>query len=201
MTLIERSSRYWIDALVGQRNETLFKQGMKRLWQWLMLAHDVCLFTDGEARYSKYLWLWASVWLKARETTRACAYRKVWRPGLEVAAKVKRSQGRRRIHRRRPEHPFTAISPNVEVHANHNEAQNSSIRRRCSAYRRRQNHYAKNPKGLQRAITVLRLIHNWVRPHPSLGKGVTPAMAMGYIKRPVSLVEMLSCQGFQFLPS
>jgi hypothetical protein len=29
------------------------------------------------------------------------------------------------------------------VHANHNEALNSSIRRRCSAYRRRQNHYAK----------------------------------------------------------
>jgi len=37
----------------------------------------------------------------------------------------------------KPEHPYTAISPKQEVGANHNEALNSSIRRRCSAYRRR----------------------------------------------------------------
>ena len=37
------------------------------------------------------------------------------------------------------EHPFTAIDPPFEVHTNHNEAQNASLRRRAKAYRRRQN--------------------------------------------------------------
>ena len=45
---------------------------------------------------------------------------------------------------------------------------NSALRRRCSAYRRRQNLYAKNTEGLQRAVTVQRLVHNWVRPHVGL---------------------------------
>ncbi|MDJ0718623.1 MAG: hypothetical protein QNJ54_31095 [Prochloraceae cyanobacterium] len=33
-------------------------------------------------------------------------------------------------------------------------------------------------------------MHNWVRPHFSLGKNVTPAMAIGYIKRPIAMEEM-----------
>jgi hypothetical protein len=83
------------------------------------------------------------------------------------------------------------------VHANHNEALNSSIRRRCSAYRRRQNHYAKTRSGLQRAITVQRLIYNWSRPHTSLGKGTTPAMAMRFAQRPITLYEILTSRRFQ----
>lgn len=54
-----------------------------------------------------------------------------------------------------------ALSAKSEVHANHCEAHNARIRRRCSAYRRRQNHYSKHQVGLNRAITVLHLIHNW----------------------------------------
>ena len=50
------------------------------------------------------------------------------------------------------EHPFTALSVTCEVHANHNEAQSSALRRRCSAYRRLQNLYAKCRDGLQRLI-------------------------------------------------
>ncbi len=56
------------------------------------------------------------------------------------------------------EHPYTSISPKSEVHANHNEAHNSAIRRKCSAYRRRQNLYARKVQGLNRAITIQRLI-------------------------------------------
>jgi len=51
--------------------------------------------------------------------------------------------GHRRVEWVYSEHPFTAISTESEVHANHNEAQNSALRRRCSAYRRRQHLYAK----------------------------------------------------------
>jgi hypothetical protein len=56
---------------------------------------------------------------------------------------IKGSQGQRRVEWVKTEHPVTALSATWEVHANHNEAQNSALRRRCSAYRRRQNLYAK----------------------------------------------------------
>ena len=118
------------------------------------------------------------------------------REGLEVAIKIKGSQGRPRIEWVKVEHPFTAISDKSDVHANHNEAQNASLRRRSSAYRRRQNLYAKRVEGLQRVLDVQRLIHNWVRPHWSLYKGVTPAMAIGYSLRPFSINELLTIRGF-----
>lgn len=130
---------------------------------------------------------------------KAYPYRKVWREGLEVAIKLKGSQRNRRVEWLKPEHPFTAISPKMEVHANHVEAFNSALRRRATAYRRRQNHYAKQVKGLQRTLNVQRLIHNWVRPHWSLGKARTPSMAMGFIERPLRLSEILLSRGFEYL--
>ncbi|ABW32710.1 hypothetical protein AM1_D0215 (plasmid) [Acaryochloris marina MBIC11017] len=72
--------------------------------------------------------------------------------------KVKGSQGNRRVEWVKAEHPFTAMSTGSEVYANHNEAHNAALRRRCSAYRRRQNLYAKKRPGLQRVLDVRRLI-------------------------------------------
>ena len=95
------------------------------------------------------------------------------------------------------EHPYTSISPEQEVQTNHNEAQNSAIRHKCSAYRRRQNLYAKKVQGLTRAITVQRLIHNWVNPYSSLGKNITPAMAIGYIKKLILMEEMLNWKSWR----
>ncbi len=119
--------------------------------------------------------------------------RTVWREGLEVAFKVKGFQEKPHVELIRQEHPFTAISPQSEVHANHNEAQNSSLRRRASAYRRGQNHYTKVVEGLQRDLDVQRLIHNWVRPHWGLEKNRAPAIAMGYhLERPVAMLSLLS---------
>jgi len=60
---------------------------------------------------------------------------------------------------------------------------NSSIRRRFRAYRRRTNTYALKVEGLQRASDVLHLVHNWVRPHSSPRKGITPAMAKRVISQ------------------
>jgi hypothetical protein len=108
-----------------------------------------------------------------------------------VAIKIKGSQGQPRVEWLNVEHPWTALSAIAEVHANHLEAFNSALRRRATAYRRRQNHYAKQVEGLQRALDVQRLMHNWVRPHWSLGKQTTPAMAMGFIQRPLKLSEIL----------
>ncbi len=186
-------------AIAGRRDNKLFQKGMAVLWNWVEASLFVRLFTDGEPRYANCLWQLAHVWLAGNGLPQDYERRKVWCQGIEVACKVKRSQGRRRVQRRKPEHPYTALSPKSKVHANHCEAHNSSIRRRCSAYRRRQNHYAKHQAGLNRAITALRLIHNWVRIHPSLPKSTTPAMAIGFLDRPLKLSEMLSCQGFHDL--
>jgi hypothetical protein len=69
------------------------------------------------------------------------------------------------------------------------------------AYHRRQNHYAKIVAGLQRALNVQRLIHNWVRPHWGLEKKQTPSMAMGYLERPITMLELLSSRGFKYFTS
>lgn len=174
----------------------LFEQATCKAWRWAKDCQFVRWFTDGEKRYAKLLWPKASVYLKAKEYSPAFGHRKVWPEGLEVAMKVKSSQGRQRIEWVKPEHPYTAISPKFEVHANHNEAHNSAIRRHCSAYRRRQNLYAKDVEALQRALTVQRLVHNWIRPHWGLAKGTTPAMALGLYLRPVKMEELLTWKGF-----
>ena len=83
-------------------------------------------------------------------------------------------RSRRRVIWGKTEHPFPVISLMVPVCINRNEAQNAALRRRCSAYRRRQDFYAKTRAELQSVLDV----HNWVRPHWDLGKQTTPAMAM-----------------------
>lgn len=196
---IERTSRYWVHAQAGQKTNPLFEQGTRLAWTWANPATYIRWFTDGEHRYGQALWQLASVRLKPGECHPDYPYRKVWREGLEVAMKIKASQGRKRVEWVRVEHPFTAMSPAREVHANHNEAQNSALRRRASAYRRRQNLYAKSVEGLQRVLDVQRLIHNWVRPHWGLQRKLTPAMAMGYCQRPISITELLTLRGFACL--
>jgi hypothetical protein len=127
---IERTSRYWVEAQAGLKNAFLFEKGVKAAWDWATPSEWIRWFTDGERRYGKELWKLASVYLSPGETPQAYAYRKVWREGLEVAMKVKGSQGMPHVEWLRQEHPFTAISPQSEVHANHNEVHNSSLRRR-----------------------------------------------------------------------
>ncbi|MCA6506509.1 MAG: hypothetical protein IM585_10970 [Pseudanabaena sp. M135S2SP2A07QC] len=49
---------------------------------------------------------------------------------------------------------------------------------------------------MQRAVTVQRLVHNWVIPRVGLGKNKTPVMAIGLYYRPLSMLELLSLRGF-----
>jgi hypothetical protein len=195
---VERDSRYWVAAQAGLKDHALFEQGTDQAWAWAEPAQFIRWFTDGERRYGTMLWKLAAVRLKSSEYPQY-GRRKVWREGLEVAMKIKGSQGQKRVVWVKSEHPWTAISPKHEVHANHNEAQNSALRRRASAYRRRQNLYAKRVEGLQRVLDVQRLVHNWVRPHWGLAKNTTPAMAMGYSERPISILELLTHRGFPSL--
>ena len=68
---------------------------------------------------ARALWKLKSVYLKLGEASRHYPYRKVWLMGLEVAMKIKGYKGKRRIEWVYPEHPFTALSPTSQVHANH----------------------------------------------------------------------------------
>lgn len=199
LTFLARESRYWVTAVAGLKDDELFRQGTETTWQWAQDAAAIRWFTDGERRYGKTLWPLASEYLPERGLTLSYPYRKVWREGLEVAMKIKGSQGQRRVEWVKVDHPFTAISPQSEVHANHNEAHNAALRRRCSAYRRRQNLYAKTKTALQRTLDMQRMIHNWVRPHWGLEGKVTPAMAIGFISRPVTMHELLNSRGFESL--
>jgi hypothetical protein len=188
-----------VAAIARQRRNELFEQGTTVAWAWAKPATFIRWFTDGERRYGKELWKLASVRLRSDEIPTDYRHRKVWRFGLEVAMKIKGSQGHKRVEWVKYEHPFTAISSTSDIHANHNEAQNSALRRHSSAYRRRQNLYAKERIGLQRVLNVQRLVHNWVRPHWGLGNARTPAMAIGYYHRPISMRELLTIRGFNSL--
>jgi hypothetical protein len=145
--LIERETRYWIGAQAGIKNAKLFERGVKNAWDWAKSSTTIRWFADGERGYGKELWKLTSVYLKQCETTPDYPYRKVWQEGLEVAMKIKGSQGRARIEWVKAEHPLTATSDRSDVHkegvwgklppahfrANHNEAQNAALRRRASA--------------------------------------------------------------------
>lgn len=123
---IERESRYWVAAIAGQKRNELFQAGTAAAWAWAKPAAFIRWFTDGERRYGKELWKLASAILKSSEIPTDYRHRKVWQFGLEVAMKIKGSQGYKRVEWVKIEHPFTAISATSDVHANHNEAQNSA---------------------------------------------------------------------------
>lgn len=123
----------------SKRDEKLFERIVTTTWSWVMGCRSIRGFTEGERRYSKVLWKLAIVWLKEQNWSAVYNYRQVWQEGLEVAMKIKSSQGRVRREWLKVEQSGTAISTESGVHANHCEAQNAAIRRRCSAFRRRQN--------------------------------------------------------------
>ena len=101
------------------------------------------------------------------------------------------SQGKlQKIETPKREHPETSISiEEREVHANHVEAFNSSLRRDLSAFRRRTNTYAKSKKSLQRVLDIFWLIHNFVKPHFTTKE--VPAVALGILEKGLTIEELL----------
>jgi hypothetical protein len=113
-----------------------------------------------------------------------------------VAIKIKGSQGNRRVEWLKVEHPFTAICPACEVHTNHNEALNSCIRRCNALIVADKTTMPKQLRDYNWRSRVQQLMHNWMRPHDSLGNNTTPAMAIGFCARPVTMLEFLTSRGF-----
>jgi hypothetical protein len=76
-----------------------------------------------------------------------------------------------------------------DVHANHVEAFNSSIRPSLSAFRRRTNTYAKSVLGLQRVLNIFWMFHNFIRCHFTIRQ--VPAVALGILQKGLTWEELL----------
>src|SRR5262245_30122452 len=171
----------------------LFKKAMGLLCQVIQQTGDLTLLTDGERRYGNLLFELCSQALRNGKRGRP---KKTLRKGVKVRLKNKGSQRPKRGPKRPkyqapyPEHPDTAQPlATTEIHANHLEAFHTSLRRRCAAYRRRTNRYAKKTGRLQERLDVYWIVHNFVRVHFTTRQ--VPAVALGVLECGLSLNEIL----------
>jgi hypothetical protein len=164
IVLMERGSRFLWELHCGRKDQQLFNPALACLTQVIEHTDSLSLFTDGERRYGNILFE------ICHEVIR---HGKPGRPlmglpkGVRVRLKHKGSQKRPGRQRQKyqapvPEHPQTAHEiAQQEIHANHLEAFNASMRRRNAAFRRRTNTYAKSKGNLQRTLDVFWLVHNF----------------------------------------
>jgi hypothetical protein len=80
----------------------------------------------------------------------------------------------------------------TEMHANHLEAFHTSLRRRCAAYRRRPDMYAKHTGRLQERVDVYWMVHTFVRGHFTTRQ--VPAVALGILDHGFALHELFLMQ-------
>lgn len=187
MIVMERSSRYLLEMKCGEKEQALFTHVLKELLAYS--ADDISFFSDGERRYGNTLFELCNYW----STQKNKAFRSL-PPGLNVRLKNKASAQRNSgldtyespvVHA-----PGAKNILDTEIHGNHVESFNASLRRRCSPMRRRTNTYAKTKEGLQRALDLHWLMHNFVREH--FTTGVVPAVEMGFLEEPIGILELLS---------
>ena len=150
--LMDRAPRFLWDMQCGRKDRKLFKKAIGLLCQVIEQTGELTLLTDGERRSGTLLFELCSQALRNGKRGRP---KKTLRKGAKVRRKNKGSQRHKRGPKRPkdqapdPEHPDPAqsLAP-PEIHANHLEAFHTSLRRRCAAYRRRTNMYAKNTRRL-----------------------------------------------------
>ena len=151
------------------------------------------MLTDGERRYGKTLFAICHEVIRTGEPGRQAL-----RLPKGVRVRLKNKGARKRSGRKRPkyeapvpEHPETASRlENAEIHANHVEAFNASLRRRNSTFRRQTNTYAKSQENLQRTLDVQWLVHNFVRVH--FTTKVIPAVKLGIVEVGLSWMDLFS---------
>jgi transposase-like protein len=191
--LMDRASRFIFALECGKKDSTLFLHAIHILMDVIKNAQDVGLVTDGERRYSNTLFEICNEIFRSGKPGRPP---KVLCEGVKARIKNKGSQNKKR-GRKRPkyetphrEHPNTVqnISEN-DIHTNHAEAFNASLRRKSSAYRRKTNTYAKSKPNLQRVLDVYWVVHNFIREHFTTKQ--VPAVSLGIIESGFSWSEIL----------
>ncbi|HJW29648.1 MAG TPA: IS1 family transposase [Saprospiraceae bacterium] len=196
VVLMDRASRFIWALTCGKKGRALFLSAIQILSDIISRTGDITLLTDGERRYSLLLF---EICQELFRSGRRGRPRRVLRRGVRVRLKNKGSQLHRR-GRKRPkyeapcsEHPETPQNlSDAEIHANHAEALNASLRRRNSAYRRKTNSYAKKKPGLQRTLDIFWIVHNFIRKHFTTQR--VPAVALGILKEGLSWEQILRIQ-------
>jgi len=193
IVMMERASRFIWTLKCGKKEQRLFLEAITTLVELFDKTEAIKLFTDGERRYSKLLFDICHETLKTGKRGRP---RQVLPKGLSVRLKNKSSKRRDaggkldKVEMPKAEHPETTELPEEkDVHANHVEAFNSSIRRSLSAFRRRTNNYAKSVSGLQRVLDIFWMFHNFIRCHFTTRK--VPAVALGILQKGLTWEELL----------
>jgi transposase-like protein len=194
--LMERASRFIWELKCGRKDERLFKKVIRTLEKLVNKTQDLTILTDGERRYGNTLF---EICFEIVKNGKRGHPKKTLKKGVKARVKNKGSQahkkGRKRPKYQSPwaEHPETNQEvENKDIHANHAEAFFSSLRRRCSAFRRRANMYAKLTSALRRTLHVYWVIHNFVRVHFTTKQ--VPAVALGVISRGLSIDELFQIQ-------
>ncbi len=196
LVLMERASRFIWALKCGKKDRTLFFYAMQILRDVIERTGDVTLLTDGERRYGNILFDICHEVVKAGQRGRPP---KVLRKGIKVRVKNKGSQrknkGRKRAKYETPhrEHPDTRQNiSDKDIHANHVEASNASMRRRHSAYRRKTNTYSKKKSALQRVLDGRWIVHNFISVHFTTKQ--VPAVALGILEKGLLWEEVLMIQ-------
>ena len=186
IVLMERATRFIWELKCGKKDRKLFFHSIQLLRLVIDQTEDLALITDGERRYGNILFEICNEVVRSGKRGRPP---KVLRKGVKARLKNKgsqRSQNKRdKYEAPHREHPDTVQDiENSDIHANHAEAFNASLRRRNSAYRRKTNTYAKNVPGLQRTLDLYWIVHNFVRPH--FTTKLVPAVALGILEKGLS---------------
>ncbi len=181
IVLMDRASRFIWQLSCGKKDKSLFEKAIKTLAELVDRTEDITLLTDGERRYGNTLF---EICHEIIRTGKVGRPRKTLKKGVTVRVKNKGSQAHKKGRKKPkyqttcPLHPETVNNiSDKETHANHVEANNSSMRRKCSPYRRKTNTYAKSETGLQRILNVYWVIHNFVRTHFTIKE--VPAVNLG----------------------
>jgi len=194
--LIDRASRFIWELSCGKKDKKLFIKVIKTLQKIIDNTEDLSLFTDGERRYGNTLF---EICYEIINNGKRGRPKKTMKKGVKARVKNKGSQAHKKGPKRPKyqspwaEHPETDQPiKDKDIHANHTEAFFSAIRRKCSAFRRRTNTYAKSTKGLQRILNVYWVIHNFSRVHFTIKQ--VPAVVLGIIDKGLSLNELFQIQ-------
>ena len=196
IVLMDRASRFIWELSCGKKDRSLFENAIETLAKIVDQTEDITLLTDGERRYGKILF---EICHELLVTGKPGRPRKTLKKGIIVRVKNKGSQAHKKGRKRPkyqttcPLHPETLNNiSDEETHANHVEANNSAMRRKCSPYRRKTNTYSKSETGLQRILDVYWVIHNFCRTHFTTKE--VPAVNIGVIERGLSPEELFSIQ-------
>ncbi|KAI9133066.1 hypothetical protein [Acaryochloris sp. CCMEE 5410] len=193
IVLMERGSRFLWELHCGRKDQQLFEKALQCLAQVIEQTDNLSLLTDGERRYGNILFDICHDIIRNGKPGRPL---KRLPKGVRVriknkGAKTKKGRPRQKYQSPIPEHPDTAHEvSNEEIHANHVEAFNASMRRRNATFRRKTNTYAKSRKSLQRTLDVFWLIHNFTRVH--FTTKVVPAVKLGILKTRLSWPQILT---------